>query len=110
MVLNEHILVTNLLVAFDLGGTFVFALSGRRRPDWSRCGCGRAHAQCQFSRGRYRWRGILLWAPLYRDAARLAASHCTPGERIGKDHGITQQLPPAASSVSRLGSQPLAVF
>ena len=28
MVLNEHILVTNLLVAFDLGGTFVFALSG----------------------------------------------------------------------------------
>lgn len=28
MVLNEHILVSNLLVAFDLGGTFVFALSG----------------------------------------------------------------------------------
>ncbi len=28
MVLNEHILVTKLLVAFDLGGTFVFALSG----------------------------------------------------------------------------------
>ncbi len=28
MLLNEPILVTNLLVAFDLGGTFVFALSG----------------------------------------------------------------------------------
>lgn len=28
MVLNEQILVTNLLVAFDLAGTFVFALSG----------------------------------------------------------------------------------
>jgi uncharacterized membrane protein YeiH len=25
---NEHILITTLLVAFDLGGTFVFALSG----------------------------------------------------------------------------------
>src|SRR5690348_17544728 len=28
MVANEHILVNSLLVAFDLGGTFVFALSG----------------------------------------------------------------------------------
>lgn len=28
MVVNEHILVNTLLVAFDLGGTFVFALSG----------------------------------------------------------------------------------
>jgi uncharacterized membrane protein YeiH len=28
MVLNEQIIVTRLLVAFDLGGTFVFALSG----------------------------------------------------------------------------------
>ena len=28
MVLNEHIFINSLLVAFDLGGTFVFALSG----------------------------------------------------------------------------------
>lgn len=28
MAINEHILISNLLVAFDLGGTFVFALSG----------------------------------------------------------------------------------
>ncbi len=28
MVVNEHILINSLLVAFDLGGTFVFALSG----------------------------------------------------------------------------------
>jgi uncharacterized membrane protein YeiH len=28
MVVNEHILINTLLVAFDLGGTFVFALSG----------------------------------------------------------------------------------
>src|SRR5512142_668857 len=28
MILNERILVSTLLVAFDLGGTFVFALSG----------------------------------------------------------------------------------
>ena len=28
MVVNEHILISTLLVAFDLGGTFVFALSG----------------------------------------------------------------------------------
>src|SRR5689334_9670884 len=28
MVLNEHIVVTKLLMAFDLAGTFVFALSG----------------------------------------------------------------------------------
>jgi uncharacterized membrane protein YeiH len=28
MVVNEHILLNTLLVAFDLGGTFVFALSG----------------------------------------------------------------------------------
>lgn len=28
MVVNEHILVNTLLVTFDLGGTFVFALSG----------------------------------------------------------------------------------
>jgi uncharacterized membrane protein YeiH len=28
MVVNEHILMNTLLVAFDLGGTFVFALSG----------------------------------------------------------------------------------
>jgi uncharacterized membrane protein YeiH len=28
MVLNEHILINSLLVTFDLGGTFVFALSG----------------------------------------------------------------------------------
>ncbi len=28
MVINEHILINTLLVAFDLGGTFVFALSG----------------------------------------------------------------------------------
>ncbi len=28
MVVNEKILVSALLVAFDLGGTFVFALSG----------------------------------------------------------------------------------
>lgn len=28
MVLNEHVLINTLLVAFDLGGTFVFALSG----------------------------------------------------------------------------------
>ena len=27
-VVNEHIVISNLLVAFDLGGTFVFALSG----------------------------------------------------------------------------------
>ena len=25
---NEHIVISNLLVTFDLGGTFVFALSG----------------------------------------------------------------------------------
>lgn len=28
MIVNEHILVSTLLTAFDLGGTFVFALSG----------------------------------------------------------------------------------
>ena len=28
MIVNEHIVVNTLLVAFDLGGTFVFALSG----------------------------------------------------------------------------------
>ena len=28
MVVNEHILISTFLVAFDLGGTFVFALSG----------------------------------------------------------------------------------
>jgi uncharacterized membrane protein YeiH len=28
MVLSEHVLVNTLLMAFDLGGTFVFALSG----------------------------------------------------------------------------------
>ena len=28
MVVNEHIVISKLLVAFDLGGTFVFALSG----------------------------------------------------------------------------------
>ena len=28
MTVNEHVLVSTLLVAFDLGGTFVFALSG----------------------------------------------------------------------------------
>jgi uncharacterized membrane protein YeiH len=28
MVVNDHILINTLLVAFDLGGTFVFALSG----------------------------------------------------------------------------------
>jgi uncharacterized membrane protein YeiH len=28
MIINEHIVVNTLLVAFDLGGTFVFALSG----------------------------------------------------------------------------------
>jgi uncharacterized membrane protein YeiH len=28
MILNEHIVVNTLLVSFDLGGTFVFALSG----------------------------------------------------------------------------------
>ena len=28
MIVNEPILVSTLLVAFDLGGTFVFALSG----------------------------------------------------------------------------------
>jgi uncharacterized membrane protein YeiH len=28
LVVNEHILINTLLVAFDLGGTFVFALSG----------------------------------------------------------------------------------
>lgn len=28
MMVNEHVLVSTLLVAFDLGGTFVFALSG----------------------------------------------------------------------------------
>ena len=28
MVVNGHILINTLLVAFDLGGTFVFALSG----------------------------------------------------------------------------------
>src|SRR4051794_31649620 len=28
MVVNEHMLVNTLLVAFDLAGTFVFALSG----------------------------------------------------------------------------------
>jgi uncharacterized membrane protein YeiH len=28
LVLNEHIVISELLVAFDLGGTFVFALSG----------------------------------------------------------------------------------
>src|ERR1051326_2088375 len=28
MLMNEHIVVNTLLVTFDLGGTFVFALSG----------------------------------------------------------------------------------
>src|SRR6185312_279898 len=28
MIVNEHILINTLLVAFDLGGTFVFAISG----------------------------------------------------------------------------------
>ena len=28
MIINEHIVVNTLLVTFDLGGTFVFALSG----------------------------------------------------------------------------------
>ena len=28
MIVNEQIVVNTLLVAFDLGGTFVFALSG----------------------------------------------------------------------------------
>lgn len=28
MIINEHVVVNTLLVAFDLGGTFVFALSG----------------------------------------------------------------------------------
>src|SRR6185437_10392112 len=28
MIINEHIVVNTLLVSFDLGGTFVFALSG----------------------------------------------------------------------------------
>ncbi|HKU25538.1 MAG TPA: TRIC cation channel family protein, partial [Candidatus Sulfotelmatobacter sp.] len=28
MIINEHVVVNTLLVSFDLGGTFVFALSG----------------------------------------------------------------------------------